>query len=182
MKRKKSKTSIYKRIFVETCNEYTEIPLSDTKRCYDCVLKMCVAGVKWLSRIHSKELDKDEEFYEKAVGSILQGLAILKPDKIAEIFPPQKFYDGDKYGCKDYYYAMECIELAKDHRLTKNNVIDLLEDLTNRDLWNFCIAVQWYLNIKELKKQQRRYTAIRSKVASNFEHCIILDNVYHVIK
>ena len=179
---KKSKTSIYRRIFIEACNEYAELPLCNVQKCYDCVVKMCVAGVKWLSNTNSQEFDKDEEFYEKAVDSILQGLVILKPKKIAEIFPPHKVYDGNKYGCKDYYYSMECVELAKERRITKNNIIKLLEDLTNHDLWDFCVAVQWYLHIKKLKKQQRKYTAIRNKIASNFEHCIILSNVYHVVK
>lgn len=171
---KKDKTSIYKRIFIDECNKYTELPLSDTKLCHDCIVKMCVAGVKWLGSLSINDLEKHKSFNEKAIDSVLQGLVILKADKIAELFPPHKDFDGDKYGCKDYFTAKDAIHVASKMRLTKHNIARFLEDLTNYDMWNFCVSVQWYLNNIDLRKQQKALNEIRQSVAKDFDDCIVI--------
>lgn len=43
-------------------------------------------------------------------GLVLAMLAELSPAKIVELFPQQKLFDGEKYGCKDWYSSVAAVE------------------------------------------------------------------------
>lgn len=65
---------------------------------------------------------------------LLRVLEGLTPNEIFAILPNKKFYHGDKYGIKDYFYCMEeTKKIGLDTPLTSESVEDfIMECSTNR--------------------------------------------------
>lgn len=104
-------------------------------------IKTLVAGVKYLAAVKVDErkesvlsLKADLLVYEITIEYIKE----FTPAKLAEIFPPTKTYDGDKFECKDYFYAKSVVE--KYSRFTKNFSPELFcWEYWNKDLGLFAV-------------------------------------------
>lgn len=59
----------------------------------------------------------------------------IKLNNLIKVFPIDKEYDGDKYGCKDYFFTMNALkEKGLDNAVGCDEVFDLMWDYENRDL------------------------------------------------
>lgn len=59
----------------------------------------------------------------------------IKLGNLIKIFPVDKIYDGDKWGCKDYLFTMNVLkEKGLDYAVGRDEVFDLMWDYENRDL------------------------------------------------
>ena len=59
----------------------------------------------------------------------------IKLKNLIKIFPVEKTYDGDKWGCKDCFYTMEVLKKkGLDNTVGRDEVFDLMWDYENRDL------------------------------------------------
>ena len=59
----------------------------------------------------------------------------IKLGNLIKIFPIDKTYDGDKWGCKDYFFTMDVLkEKGLDNVIGRDGVFDLLWDYENREL------------------------------------------------
>lgn len=64
----------------------------------------------------------------------------IKLKNLIKIFPVDKTYDGDKWGCKDYFFTMDVLkEKGLDNAVGRDGVFDLMWDYENRDLRNFTV-------------------------------------------
>ena len=87
---------------------------SDLKHCRDNLKRAVFYAVKYFSleridRRHSTEprtlgqVNTDFNFLE----SVKMLMRQLTPREMMSMFPIEKEYDGEKFGCKDYFYTME---------------------------------------------------------------------------
>lgn len=64
----------------------------------------------------------------------------IKLKNLIKIFPIDKDYDGDKWGCKDYFLTMDVLrEKGLDNAVGRDGVFDLMWDYENRDLREFTV-------------------------------------------
>lgn len=71
------------------------------------------------------------------LGELIESqLGELTPMELMRLFPVKKTYDGDKYGCKDYFYTMEHISANGLNRKIAN-AMDFLWDYVNDDISEF---------------------------------------------
>ena len=77
----------------------------------------------------------------------------IKLKNLIKIFPIDKTYDGDKWGCKDYFFTMDVLkEKGLDNAVGRDGVFDLMWDYMNNDLREFTV---FYMNcMSAMYKQQ----------------------------
>lgn len=64
----------------------------------------------------------------------------IKLGNLIKIFPIDKTYDGDKWGCKDYFFTMDVLkEKGLDNAVGRDGVFNLMWDYENRDLREFTV-------------------------------------------
>lgn len=69
---------------------------------------------------------------------IIRSIERLTPRQMINLFPLKKEFDGERYGCKDYFYARKSVEeYGLDRRI--ENAVDFLWDYQNDDLARFMV-------------------------------------------
>lgn len=64
----------------------------------------------------------------------------IKLKNLIKIFPVDKTYDEDKWGCKDYFFTMDVLkEKGLDNAVGRDGVFDLMWDYMNKDLREFTV-------------------------------------------
>lgn len=64
----------------------------------------------------------------------------IKLNNLIKIFPIDKEYDGDKWGCKDYFFTMNVLKgKGLDNAVGRDGVFDLMWDYENKDLREFTV-------------------------------------------
>lgn len=110
------------------------------------VVPVVVGSIKFFSFMKSEELDGETEKELRELWQMYSAMltlaACLSPAKLAQIFPPEKRYDGEKYDSKDYFTSVAAVEQAGGWKRFKSedDVLAFLMDLTNRDVTRCCIA------------------------------------------
>lgn len=113
----------------------------------DCDLKRYVFyGVKSLNKdkirksvIKSCFLIEDDY---KARRNIITAISSLTPSEFISIFPPDKKFDGDKYGEKDYFTTMAAVRRIDQNKPLGENVTYFMENYMNHDV--FLFWVNWF--------------------------------------
>lgn len=124
-----------------------------------------LAGIKWMvascniKQEHEKQkTGYVESFDEKQskldmISYIFNIISFLTPRNLVTTFPIEKIYDGDKWGCKDFFSTME--ELSKfdwDKPLGKDSLLNLLWDYENKDLRE--VYLEYISDISAIYKSQ----------------------------
>lgn len=125
--------------------------LPEAEKSKDNLVKAVCAGVRCFSlRDHgrsvgeyllngtSHEIDgyKATEIAFSVHNLVLAMLSELSPAKIAELFPQPKLFDGEKYGCKDWYTSVSAVEkyggtrsFANDEEKTQRFLLEVNDPL-----------------------------------------------------
>lgn len=131
----------------------------------DELMKVALCGVKYIKYVanierESQRLDSsyNTPFAVKEAGfnmiDVLFGIiGRIKLNNLIKIFPIDKTYDGDKWGCKDYFFTMDVLkEKGLDNAVGHDGVFDLMWDYMNNDLREFTV---FYMNcMSAMYKQQ----------------------------
>lgn len=64
-------------------------------------------------------------------------ISYLTPREFMNLFPVSKFYDGDRYGMKDYHYTMDYINSMNKDEPIGEKALEFLVEYTNRDIHIF---------------------------------------------
>lgn len=139
------KYNLYLDAFIETIEKYKDaIELNDVKM---YVKRAVFYGVKLinLKEIYDKTtLETVENTFELA-SSIKSLMGLLTPGELMTIFPVDKVYNGTKWGTKDYFYTMDCInKLDPKELIGEENILNFLWDYTNIDLMLFSVNLMGY--------------------------------------
>ncbi len=85
----------------------------------------------------------------------------IKLKNLIKIFPIDKDYDGDKWGCKDYFFTMDVLrEKGLDNAVGRDGVFDLMWDYENRDLREFTV---FYMSCMSAMYKQQTGVGIAEK-------------------
>ena len=118
----------------------------------DELMKVALCGVKYIKCVADIEREKQRldtsyntPFAVKEAGfnmiDVLFGIiGRIKLGNLIKIFPIDKTYDGDKWGCKDYFFTMDVLkEKGLNNAVGRDGVFDLMWDYENRDLREFTV-------------------------------------------
>lgn len=121
---------------------------SDLKHCRDNLKRAVFYAVKYFSleridRRHSTEPRTVEQV--NADFSLLECVKMLMgqltPREIMSMFPIEKEYDGEEFGCKDYFFTVEKLkDFDLDMPLGKEGLEDFLWCYWNDDLFAFDVV------------------------------------------
>lgn len=109
------------------------------------LIKYIYLGVKALMvKYRSRPKYLDPEYIQNEysmISSIVEGIGLLTPKEIVQIFPVSKEYDGSRYDTKDYFYTMDTLKKYKPDEPIGNQqeAINLLWEYVNHDISFFMV-------------------------------------------
>ena len=71
---------------------------------------------------------------------IVDLFGMMTPNQVIRLFPPRKEYDGEKYGCKDWYTVMDAVKKFGPDKVLGDKAMEFLAETNNLWLQIFCIA------------------------------------------
>lgn len=127
--------------------------------------KIGLAGIKLIAASHSinkenkrlkidstKTLDEIQAEFT-LLSEIFNIISFLTPRNLVTTFPVDKVYDGEKWGCKDYFFTMEALsKFDWDKPIGKDSLLNLLWDYENKDLRE--VYLEYISDISEIYKSQ----------------------------
>lgn len=138
---------MWKRQYRNTVSSILEKQGCLDKCSQDGLMKIAFCGIKYIKCVADMErenqrLDANYQtpFIVKEIGfnlidSLFGIIGRIKLNNLIKMFPIDKTYDGDKYGCKDYFFTMNVLkEKGLDNAVGCDEVFDLMWDYENRDL------------------------------------------------
>lgn len=138
---------MWKRQYRNTVSSILEKQGCLDKCSQDGLMKIAFCGVKYIKCVADMERENQRlvpnyqtPFIVKEIGfnlidSLFGIIGRIKLNNLIKIFPIDKTYDGDKYGCKDYFFTMNALkEKGLDNAVGCDEVFDLMWDYENRDL------------------------------------------------
>ena len=138
---------IWERYFFGMVMRYTEEYGTLYKLPQDKLAKVGLAGIKYIcscrdvSRenfklgIDEPKTSKQNQYRFQMIDSIFGVLSCLTLRNFVTTFPIEKYYKGDKWDCKDYFYTMEVLkDMDWDKPIGRDELSELLWDYMNVDL------------------------------------------------
>ena len=117
----------------------------------DDLMKLALCGIKYIRFGGDVEIENDgggighglslEEQQAKfqLIDTIFVICGHLTIRNFVTTFPIDKDYDGEKWGCKDYFYTMDVLSrMDWDKPIGRENFFEFLWDYENDDLRNVC--------------------------------------------
>lgn len=121
-------------------DEYIEVT-------WDELMEAALCGVKYMNSVIEIEAvtHRVDNTYQtpfeakqtafKLIDALFGIIGRIKLKNLIKIFPIDKTYDGDKWGCKDYFFTMDVLrEKGLDNAVGRDNVFDLMWDYMNSEL------------------------------------------------
>ena len=130
----------------------------------DDLMKVAFIGVKWIIAYknlrywNNRVLNRVESLEEKnlmyqILDNLFKIIGHIRLKNLIITFPIEKEYDGDKWGCKDYFYTMNVLKKNNlENAVGRDEVFNLLWDYVNNDLRT--VAVEYMNCISALHKEQ----------------------------
>ena len=104
-------------------------------------------GVKWLGGLGSDDLRGELcENVFVLCQRVLIAIGELTPSQLIHMFPPDKKYNGQKWGSKDYFTTMEAINAHGIDSVIGDRATDLLFDWMNIDICRFYVIFMMAIN------------------------------------
>ena len=94
----------------------------------------------------------DLNYSEVIMDAVNDYLGKATPRQLMTVFPPAKEYDGEKYGCKDYFSTMEAVQDFGPDALAGDRLLDLLWDYNERHIRE--MVVKFMCITSALRRQQ----------------------------
>ena len=155
----------YRRELLKGQEEFTK----NGKPSHECAVKLAFIGVKYviglldidiqgnrLSKANGGKYEQPEETRHNLFNAINQAfgfVGFLTLRDLVTIFPVTKTYDGEKYGCKDYFFTIDALsKMDWDKPIGRENVFNLMWDYQNEDLQR--ITGEYMCLISELYRTQ----------------------------
>lgn len=139
----------------------------------DELMKVALCGIKYIScYIDIKaENEKLHPGYQtpftvtkaafQSMDALYDVIGHIKLSNLIQTFPITKEYDGEKWGCKDYFFTMNVLkEKGLDNAVGRNAVFDLLWDYQNKDLYK---TMAFYMSCASALYRQKTGVSIAEK-------------------
>lgn len=140
---REKKQEVYKRSYERVCKKLLQENLNyilTGKR--EEIQKFIFLYVKARKEVDIDSMNlkgAEEEFYLQDV--MVQLIGVLTPKELEEIFPIDKWYKGDKYQSKDYFFTRDKMNRLQEDKPICESIepIELLYDYMNHDISNFIV-------------------------------------------
>ncbi|MCI6009168.1 MAG: hypothetical protein MRZ48_03435 [Anaerostipes hadrus] len=132
--------AIYKAMSENKGKEIADYPQED-------LMKIVLSGIKYINLVREirRENERVGTDYRQSleesqatfnlIDAIFTIMGYIKLKNLVITFPVTKDFDGDKWGCKDYFYTMDVLsEMDWDKPIGRDKISDLLWDYQNNDL------------------------------------------------
>lgn len=116
------------------------------------LMKIVFSGIKYINSVREirRENERVGTDYKQSleesqatfnlIDAIFTIMGYIKLKNLVITFPITKDFDGDKWGCKDYFYTMDVLsKMDWDKPIGRDKVYDLLWDYENDDLREVCV-------------------------------------------
>lgn len=145
----------------------------------DDLMKVAFIGVKWIIAYknlrywNNRVLNCVESLEEKnlmyqILDKLFKIIGYIRLKNLIITFPIEKEYDGDKWGCKDYFYTMNVLKKNNlENAVGRDEVFNLLWDYVNDDLRT--VAVEYMNCISALHKEQTGESLIENGMEEIFK-------------
>lgn len=110
--------------------------------------KLAVYAVKYLIGFHKPNqlTPKKAEDNINFIFMVDDFLGSFTPREFMGVFPIDKYYDGERYGSKDYFYTVNFLKsMDMDKPIGRENISDFLWDYMNRTMLNFSVVKMSFL-------------------------------------
>ena len=137
--------AIYKAMSENKGKEIADYPQED-------LMKIALSGIKYINLVREirRENERVGTDYKQSleesqatfnlIDAIFTVMGYIKLKNIVITFPITKDFDGNKWGCKDYFYTMDVLsKMDWDKPIGRDKVYDLLWDYHNNDLREVCV-------------------------------------------
>jgi hypothetical protein len=105
----------------------------------DLLRQVIFYGVRFANSLKTREESLDKLFW--LIDYLFICIGNLTPSELITIFPVDKYYDGDRWQEKDYFFTLEELrKIGMDNRIGHENVAGLLMDYGNKELRKVLIA------------------------------------------
>lgn len=140
------------------CNNaiYKVMSENGGKQITDCsqedLMKIALSGIKYVNSVREirREYERVGTDYRQSleesqatfnlIDAIFTVMGYIKLKNLVITFPITKDFDGNKWGCKDYFYTMDVLsKMDWDKPIGRDKVYDLLWDYENDDLREVCV-------------------------------------------
>ena len=123
----------------------------------DELMKGALCGVKYIKCV--ADIERENQRLDSSYNT---PFAVKEAGgNLIKIFPIDKTYDGDKWGCKDYFFTMDVLkEKGLDNAVGRDGVFDLMWDYENRDLREFTV---FYMSCMSAMYKQQTGVGIAEK-------------------
>lgn len=132
--------AIYKAMSENKGKEIADYPQED-------LMKIVLSGIKYINLVreirrenervgidYRQSLEESQATFN-LIDAIFTIMGYIKLKNLVITFPVTKDFDGDKWGCKDYFYTMDVLsEMDWDKPIGRDKMSDLLWDYQNNDL------------------------------------------------
>jgi len=97
-------------------------------------------GIMWLTGLNDDDMSsKSCEDALVLCQRVMLAVGELTPRQLMGIFPPEKTYDGEKWGIKDYFTTKAAIDCHGIDTVVGDSADDLLWDWMNRHICSFYV-------------------------------------------
>lgn len=100
----------------------------------ELIKKVVFYGIKVMAHAERPENRREAQRDFMTHSAIKQTVAMLTPNEFMQLFPITKFYKGEKFGLKDYYYTMEYVEEFGAGEPLGENALMFMMEYNNRDV------------------------------------------------
>ena len=128
--------------YVEQCGKMTFAEAA--KQFSESFRKLVYTGVKSIGKIESTDLDTNENLayttYEY-IECLFDMFGEMTPGQVMCLFPIGKTYNGERWGTKDYYYAMEEVcKIGLDNVIGRDKAPEFLMEYYNTDISDLMVT------------------------------------------
>lgn len=116
------------------------------------LMRIAFSGIKYINSVceirrenervgtdYKQSLEESQATFN-LIDAIFTVIGYIKLKNLVITFPITKDFDGNKWGCKDYFYTMDVLsKMDWDKPIGRDKVYDLLWDYENDDLREVCV-------------------------------------------
>lgn len=113
------------------------------------------AWIYWVITKCLNVANEELDFFELKVAMfnwVIRALGTVTPRELIAVFPPTKTYDGERFGCKDYFSTMEAVAEHGIDEPLGDGVFEFFWDYMNPHISDF--VVRYLSAISEARKSE----------------------------
>lgn len=132
---------------------FAEMPQDLLARLVFCGIRYALSVEDYINAAKDMDGVADARVWFEYLNVIFKAMGYMTVRNFITTFPITKDYDGEKYGCKDYFYTVDMLKkYDPDEQIGWGRVKEFLLEYENRDIHR--VAVMQMCNMSKLYQQE----------------------------